>query len=69
MNTTYTGNQVTDNKPGQLQAKATRNLVLQAAEDLKASNLVVLDVRGIASYTEYMIFARGSSTRHLNAIA
>jgi ribosome-associated protein len=69
MNTTYTGNQVTDNKPGQLQAKATRNLVLQAAEDLKASNLVVLDVRGIASFTDYMVFASGSSTRHVSAIA
>jgi ribosome-associated protein len=69
MNTTYTGNQVTDNKPGQLQAEATRKLVLQAAEDLKANNLVVLDVRGIASFTDYMIFASGSSTRHVNAIA
>jgi ribosome-associated protein len=69
MNTTYTGNQVTDIKPGQLQAEATRKLVLQAAEDLKANNLVVLDVRGIASFTDYMIFASGSSTRHVRAIA
>ncbi len=60
---------MTDNKPGQLQAEATRKLVLQAAEELKANNLVVLDVRGIASFTDYMIFASGSSTRHVNAIA
>jgi ribosome-associated protein len=69
MNTTYTGNQVTDIKPGQFQAEATRKLVLQAAEDLKANNLVVLDVRGIASFTDYMIFASGSSKRHVSAIA
>jgi ribosome-associated protein len=69
MNITYTGNQVTDIKPDQMQAEATKKMALQAAEDLKADNLVVLDVRGIASFTDYMIFASGSSTRHVNAIA
>lgn len=60
---------MTDTKPGQLQAEATKKMALQAAEDLKADNLVVLDVRGIASFTDYMIFASGSSTRHVGAIA
>jgi ribosome-associated protein len=69
MNTTYTGNQVTDIKPDKLQAEATKKMALQAVEDLKADNLMVLDVRGIASFTDYMIFASGSSTRHVSAIA
>ena len=69
MNTTYTGNKVTDIKAQQLQAEATRKMALEAAEDLKADNLVVLDVRDVASFTDYMIFASGSSTRHVSAIA
>jgi len=60
---------VTEIKPEQLQAEATRKMVLEAAEDLKAENLVVLDVRGVASFTDYMIFASGNSTRHVGAIA
>ena len=52
-----------------LQAEATRKLALKALEALKADNIVVLDVREQASFTDYMIFASGSSTRHVSAIA
>jgi ribosome-associated protein len=69
MNTTFTGNQVTDSKPGQLQAEATRKMALGALDALKAENIVVLDVREIASFTDYMIFASGNSSRHVGAIA
>jgi len=69
MNITYTGNQVTDKKTSELRAEATRKMALQALEALKADNVVVLDVRGIASFTDYMIFASGNSTRHVVAIA
>jgi ribosome-associated protein len=60
---------MTDSKPSLLQAEATRKLALQALEDLKAENLVELDVRKVASFTDYMIFASGNSTRHVSAIA
>jgi ribosome-associated protein len=60
---------VIDKKTHALQAEATRKMALQALEDLKAENVVVLDVRSIASFTDYMIFASGNSTRHVNAIA
>lgn len=69
MNITYTGNQLTDTKPGELRTEATRKMALQALEALKAEHIVVLDVRGIASFTDYMIFASGNSTRHVGAIA
>ena len=69
MNTTYTGNYVIDSKTHTLQAEATRKMALQALEDLKADKLVVLDVRNIASFTDYMIFASGNSSRHVVAIA
>ena len=55
--------------PANLQAEATRKLAIEALEALKAENIVTLDVRGQASFTDYMIFASGSSTRHVNAIA
>jgi ribosome-associated protein len=44
-------------------------MALQAVEALKAEHVVVLDVRGIASFTDYMIFASGNSRRHVGAIA
>jgi len=60
---------VTESISTNLQSEATRKLALQALEALKADNIVVLDVRAHASFTDYMIFASGSSTRHVSAIA
>lgn len=56
-------------KPTDLQAQATRKMALQALEALKAEDIQLLDVSGIASFTDFMIFASGNSTRHVNAIA
>ena len=55
--------------PTNLQAEATRKLAVEALDALKADNIVVLDVRAQASFTDYMIFASGSSRRHVSAIA
>ena len=55
--------------PTSIQAEAVRKLVLQALEDMKAVDIVVLDVRNQASFTDYMIFASGTSTRHANSIS
>ena len=60
---------MTDSNTSLLQAEAMRKLTLAAMEDLKADAPVVLDVRKVASFTDYMIFASGNSTRHVNAIA
>jgi ribosome-associated protein len=38
-------------------------------EDKKGENIVLLDVTGIASFTDYFIICNGSSTRLLNALA
>ena len=65
----YTGVPVSDQQPADLQAEATRKLAIEALEALKAENIVQLDVRRLASFTDYMIFASGNSTRHVNAIA
>lgn len=56
-------------KPTDLQTEATRKMALEALQALKAENIVMLDVSEIASFTDYMIFASGTSTRHVVAIA
>lgn len=42
---------------------------VQAAEDKKAQELVVLQVAEITSFTDYFIICSGSSTRQVQAIA
>jgi ribosome-associated protein len=69
MNTIYTGNQVTQKIPSELKPEALKKMALQAVEALKAEQVVVLDVRDVSSFTDFMIFASGNSTRHVNAIA
>ena len=53
----------------EIQAEAVKKMTLEALDALKAEQVTVLDVRGIASFTDYMIFASGNSTRHVGAIA
>ena len=40
-----------------------------AALDTKAEDLVVLDVRGISSFTDYFIIMSGRSSRHVQGLA
>jgi ribosome-associated protein len=42
---------------------------LQAASDKKALDLVVLDLRDIASFTDYFIIASGTNERQVQAIS
>ncbi|MEM7561995.1 MAG: ribosome silencing factor [Pseudomonadota bacterium] len=51
------------------ESAAIKNLCLNAMDDLKAESVVVLDVGHHASFTDTMIFASGTSTRHVSAIA
>lgn len=55
--------------PVALQTESVKKLVVDALEDLKAENIAVLDVRERASFTDFMIFASGKSTRHVSSIA
>ena len=52
-----------------MKPEAIKKLALQALDDLKAENVIVLDVRSHASFTDYMVFASGRSTRHVKSIA
>ncbi|MDO5674068.1 MAG: ribosome silencing factor [bacterium] len=42
---------------------------VRIALDVKALDLIVLDVRGIASFTDYFIIMSGQSTRHVQGLA
>lgn len=43
--------------------------VHDAVEDIKAKDIVEIDVRGKSSVTDYMVIASGTSTRHVKSIA
>ena len=40
-----------------------------AVQELKAKDVVEIDVRGKSSVTDYMVIASGTSTRHVKSIA
>ena len=52
-------------KEGQELAAACARIAL----DSKAEDLVVLDVRGLASFTDYFVIMSGRSTRHVQGLA
>lgn len=41
----------------------------RVADETKAEDLVVLDVRGLASFTDYFVLMNGHSTRHVQGLA
>jgi ribosome-associated protein len=60
---------VKQTKPIELQSEAVKQLAIDALQALKADNIVVLDVREQSNFTDTMIIASGSSSRHVKSIA
>jgi ribosome-associated protein len=46
-----------------------QELVIEAMEDLKAIDIKHINVEGVAGFTDRMVFASGTSTRHVKSIA
>ena len=44
------------------------DLVVDALDDIKAQDIVKLDVRDMTTVTDYMIVASGTSNRHVKAL-
>ncbi|PID75857.1 MAG: ribosome silencing factor [Deltaproteobacteria bacterium] len=40
-----------------------------AAEETKGQDIVILDVRGLTTFTDYFVVVSGTSTRHVQALA
>jgi ribosome-associated protein len=42
--------------------------IIKALEDKKAVDIQVLDIRDIASYTDFLVICSGTSSTHVNAL-
>jgi len=51
-----------------MNSKELCELVVAALDDVKANDIVTLDVRKMTSVTDYMIVASGTSSRHVKAL-
>jgi ribosome-associated protein len=49
--------------------KDALKVAVKAVDDKKASDLVVLDISGIASFADYFLLCSGDSSRQIQAIA
>lgn len=56
-------------RKGSWQLPAQIDLAIKAAEDKKVENLVVLDLRKAAGFTDYFVIGSGTNTRQIRAIA
>jgi len=52
-----------------LSIEELKQLILTALEDMKAEDIVELDVNGKTSVTDLLIIASGTSSRHVKSIA
>lgn len=52
-----------------MNSEALRDLAIKALENLKAIDIVTLDVRSLTDLADYMIICSGSSNRHVRSLA
>jgi len=52
-----------------LQGETLQSFVIDKIDDLKAQNIVTIDVRGKSSITDCMVICTGTSNRHVVSIA
>ena len=51
-----------------MESKQLAQLCRELADNKKAENIVVLDVRAVSSITDYLVIATGTSEPHIRAI-
>jgi len=52
-----------------MQVEELRDLVINTLEEMKAKDIVVIDVKGRTSITDIMVIASGTSDRHVKSLA
>lgn len=52
-----------------MNAEEIKAIALEALEDLKARDVITLDVRGLTGVTDYMMICTGTSSRHVKSLA
>jgi len=52
-----------------MQAEQMRQEIVQALADAKGQDIKILDVRKVTDFTDYMIVASGTSSRHVQTLA
>ena len=52
-----------------MESKALSEFVCEKIDDLKGRDIIVIDVAGRASFTDYMVICSGNSNRHVQSIA
>ncbi len=52
-----------------MESEQLKTLVTDSLEELKAVDLTVLDVADVSGFTDFMVIASGTSSRHLKALA
>jgi len=52
-----------------MQTEALKTLAIEALTDLKAIDLVTLNIRDISTLADFMIICSGRSTRHVKSLA
>lgn len=55
--------------PNAIEIEDAVKIAAQAASDKKAQDLVVLDLREVASFTEYFVICNGNNQRQVQAIS
>ena len=51
-----------------MNSEALTDLVIDALDDVKAKDIVCLDVRDVTTVTDFMVVASGTSNRHVKAL-
>ncbi len=57
------------NEENRVQSAELKQFVVDKVEDLKAKDVVVLDVTGQSNVTDFMVICSGTSKTHVKAIA
>jgi len=52
-----------------MDSETLSELVVDALEEIKGTDIVRLDVRGLTTVTDYMVVASGTSNRHVKELA